>query len=99
MEGGRENEEIPPLSPSPVLGGAQVTTPTATPPPRALVHLVPPVPRSGLAPRLYKAPTEEAGLRRQGVCSVGSDSRNNVVWHPSSGRLSAESAVIGSLLG
>ncbi len=54
-------------------------------PPSALVHLLPPTPRSERAPRLYVAPKEEAGLRRMGVCGVSSLARNNVIWHSSSG--------------
>lgn len=80
-------DTIPPVPVSPVTHSPKDTSHTATPP-SATVHLLPPLPRSERAPRLYVAPNEEAGLQRSGVCSISSLSRNNVVWHPSSGTCS-----------
>ena len=87
-------EEIVLAPPEAVPAPAPVSTsapgdplPNPLPRPSATLHLLPSDPRCGRAPRLYLAPENEAGLRRCGVCSISSMSRNNVVWDPDSGML------------
>ena len=57
-------------------------------PPMAAVHQKPRPSRCGLDPQLYIAPPEDVGIKRQAAWGLNNCARENLVWHPDTGRAS-----------
>ena len=57
-------------------------------PPMAAVHQKPRPSRCGLDPQLYVAPPEDVGIKRQAAWGLNNCAKENLVWHPDTGRAS-----------
>ena len=72
----------PPSSLSPSSSASSSLLPL--PLPMAAVHFIPHTPKCGIAPHIYVAPREEAGIERTAVWGVNG-SVNNLIWQPDTG--------------
>lgn len=81
----------PPSSPPSSSSSSTLSSPSSSlsplSPPTAAVHLVPCSSKCGLAPHVYLAPREEAGIERTAVWGINSSARNNLCWQPDSGEV------------
>ena len=89
----QSNGRSTPVNPTPVILSSSPSSSTSSvssslyplTPPTAAVHQFPRSSKCGLAPHLYLAPPEDAGIKRRAAWGLNSCARNNLVWHPDSG--------------